>query len=226
MGVVKACLIATTLLALGASASIKSSKKVSHGHASHSSSSVTVHHEKVIVRHIHHVGGVGEFGNLSFLDNTRAFMEAEKARMAYMREHMRLVVIRARAAKAYFGAKARAAALLIIRNRFDSVLRSWVVKHKASIKADNISRLHMRLAWDARLKAEKHHRISMAALHLARHHESEAKERWEHAQEVMSKAHTKLTAATSAHHTAHHVHEVAEKIDHAMLHLKEEAKHG
>merc|ERR1711957_124989 len=154
----------------------------------------------------------------------RAFEEAEKARMAYMKEHMRLVAIRARAAKAYFGAKARAAALLIIRNRFDSVLRAWVVKHKASIKADNISRLHMRLAWDARLKAEKHHRISMAALHLARHHESEAKERWEHAQEVMSKAHTKLTAATSAHHTAHHVHEVAEKIDHAMLHLKEEAQ--
>merc|ERR1711957_1023006 len=154
----------------------------------------------------------------------RAFEEAEKARMAYMKEHMRLVAIRARAAKAYFGAKARAAALLIIRNRFDSVLRSWVVKHKASIKADNISRLHMRLAWDARLKAEKHHRISMAALHLARHHESEAKERWEHAQEVMSKAHTKLTAATSAHHTAHHVHEVAEKIDHAMLPLKEEAQ--
>merc|ERR1740139_1215994 len=81
----------------------------------------------------------------------------------------------------------------------------------------------MRLAWDARLKAEKHHRISMAALHLARHHESEAKERWEHAQEVMSKAHTKLTAATSAHHTAHHVHEVAEKIDHAMEHLRVEA---
>merc|ERR1711957_814220 len=133
----------------------------------------------------------------------RAFEEAEKARMAYMKEHMRLVAIRARAAKAYFGAKARAAALLIIRNRFDSVLRSWVVKHKASIKADNISRLHMRLAWDARLKAVKHHRISMAALHLARHHESEAKERWEHAQEVMSKAHTKLTAATNAHHTAH-----------------------
>merc|ERR1740133_184581 len=133
--------------------------------------------------------------------------------MAYMREHMRLVVIRARAAKAYFGAKARAAALLIIRNRFDSVLRSWVVKHKASIKADNI----------ARLKAEKHHRISMAALHLARHHESEAKERWEHAQEVMSKAHTKLTAATNAHHTAHHVHEVTEKIDNAMEKLRKEA---
>merc|ERR1712160_152265 len=201
----------------------KSSKKVSHGHASHSSSSVTVHHEKVIIRHIHHVGGVGEFGNLSFLDNTRAFMEAEEARMAYMKEHMRLVVIRARAAKAYFGAKARAAALLIIRNRFDSVLRSWVAKHKASIKADNISRLHMRLAWDARLKAEKHHRISMAALHLARHHESEAKERWEHSQEVMSKAHTKLTAATSAHHSAHVVHEGARKMDNAMLKLRDEA---
>merc|ERR1712160_220577 len=192
-------------------------------HLHPSSSSVTIHHEKVIVRHIHHVGGVGEFGNLSFLDNTRAFMEAEKARMAYMREHMRLVVIRARAAKAYFGAKARAAALLIIRNRFDSVLRSWVVKHKDSIKDGKMTRIHMRLAWDARLKAEKHHRISMAALHLARHHESEAKERWEHAQEVMSKADSKFHAAEKAHHHAHDIHVAAEKIDNAMLKLKKEA---
>merc|ERR1712160_46367 len=62
---------------------------------------------------------------------------------------------------------------------------------------------------DARLKAVAHHRISMAALHLARHHESEAKERWEHAQEVMSKADSKFHAA--------------EKIDNAMLKLKKEA---
>merc|ERR1711957_1019770 len=101
--------------------------------------------------------------------------------------------------------------------------RSWVVKHKASIKADKISRIHMRLAWDARLKAEKHHRISMAALHLARHHESEAKERWEHAQEVMSKADSKFHAAKKAHHHAHDIHEAAEKIDKTMLKLRDEA---
>jgi len=136
---------------------------------------------------------------------------------------MRLVVIIARAAKAYFGAKARAAALLIIRNRFDSVLRKWVVKHKLSIKADNISRIHMRLAWDARLKAEKHHRISLEELHLARHKESDAMERWEHSKEVKSKADSKYHAAERAHHSAHAAHEAAEKIDNNMDKLRDEA---
>merc|ERR1712160_155541 len=96
---------------------------------------------------------------------------------------------------------------------FDSVLRSWVVKHKLSIKADNISRLHMRLAWDARLKAEKHHRISLEELHLARHKESDAMERWEHSKEVKSKADSKYHAA----------HEAAEKIDNNMDKLRDEA---
>merc|ERR1712166_129144 len=74
-----------------------------------------------------------------------------------------------------------------------------------------------------RLKAEKHHRISMAALHLARHHESEAKERWEHSQEVKSKADSKYHAAERAHHKAHDAHEAAEKIDNAMDKLRDEA---
>merc|ERR1711957_630415 len=111
---------------------------------------------------------------------------------------MRLVVIRARAAKAYFGAKARAAALLIIRTRFD-----------------------MRLAWDARLKAVEHHRITMRKLHMARHHESEAKERWEHSQEVKSKADSKFHAAERAHHKAHKAHEAAEEIDNATDQLRD-----
>merc|ERR1711957_811238 len=90
-------------------------------------------------------------------------------------------------------------------------------------KADNISRIHMRLAWDARLKAVEHHRITMRKLHMARHHESEAKERWEHSQEVKSKADSKFHAAERAHHSAHAAHEAAEKIDNAMDKLRDEA---
>merc|ERR1712160_200560 len=53
--------------------------------------------------------------------------------------------------------------------------------------------------------------------------ESEAKERWEHSQEVKSKADSKFHAAERAHHKAHAAHEAAEKIDNAMLKLRDEA---
>jgi hypothetical protein len=122
---------------------------------------------------------------MSFLHHMKAFREAQAARARFVRQHLKLVHIRARAAHAYFNAKNRAAAYKRLVARFNRMLAAWVRRHHAAIKAHRISAHRMRLAWNYRLKTMKHHKLTLRSLHIARHHESRALKAYRHSRSVV-----------------------------------------